>query len=376
MRVFDFYKYNIADIVSNRDTIVHLENMLIIQKLRHESFSFSISDITGKEISDLIVEYPNLIKYRYYYDRMKKHILTTMTPEWNQGKIYASQGDWDSIVKIFSPTKRKFNINGGLILQQIDWYGVGLKPAVLDRYSEVGKATTFSCKGIVNNSIIIEKSIEDNKKQNYIQIVVEATTEAAPRDTRDIVSKLEPYIGSPFSYHRAYYFSSEQTKKNIFFEDEAIMLLNEELADFSKYYGNRHKYYSPNESSASIIDKKMISRAFETTGFNMFTERKKGDRPGMNRLICLDKHNYVYEVIIDRTSDSPETFFVSFSIQGCNFAITSDLKAIEVNNKVDAEEKLYKFAKFVCYLKKKYEEYLSEHFGDTPKWYWQDRKEH
>lgn len=373
MRVFDFYQFNIADLVKRKDTISFLGKMLAGFNLGYKNLSFTISDLKGKEISDLIEDYPNLIKYRYYYERYKKQILTSMTPEWNQGKIYADQVDWDAIIEIFFPQKRDCNLTGGIVFQQIDWYGVGLGQTVLDRYSEVGKATLYSCKGIVNNSIIVERNVGENKRHNYIQVVIEATTEDAPRDTSDIVAKLEPYLGTPYSYHRNYYFTSEQTKQFVFYEDEAIMVLNEDMANFAMLYGDRHKYFSPNESTASIIDKKMIGEAFQTSDFCMNDTRQKGDRSGMNRLTCMDKHNYIYDVVIDRSSDSPKIFFFSFSVKGCNFFVSSDPKAIEANTKEEAREKLAKVARFANSLKKKYSIYLSERFDDTPYWFYQER---
>lgn len=369
MRVFDFYMYNIATIVSRADTVAYLENMLLNQHLSYTNVSFSISELAGKEISDLIKDYPNLFKYKFYYERNNKQILTSMTPEWNQGKIYIDHRDLDSIFEIFSKKKNGYKINGGLVLQQIDWYGTGIQQAVLDRYTEMGKATLCTCKGIVNNSIVIERNVKENKRHNFIQIVIEATTEAAPRDTGEIIKKLEPYLGIPYSYHRNYYYSSEQTKQFIAYEDDTVLALNEELADFAKLYGYRHKYYSPCESSLSIINKKMISKVFEETEFTLLDERKKGDRSGMNWLMCIDKHHFVYEVLIDRTSDSPHIFFVSFSVKGCNFSISSDPKAIEAKTKEEAEDRLHLLAEFVCSLKNKYGIYLSERFGDTPKWY-------
>lgn len=329
MRIFDFYIYNIADIVPRKDTIAYLNSMLQNQFLNYERLSFSITELKGKKLSDLIQDYPNLYKYQYYFERLNKQILTSVTPEWNQGMIYADKEDWDSIFEVFSKKKHGYNVTGGVVLQQIDWYGTGIEQAVLDRYTEMGKATLCTRKGIVNNSIIIERDISENKRNNCIQLVIEATTDTVPRNTIDIVNKLKPYLGNPISYHRDLFYSSEQTKQYIYYEDEAIMAFNEELANFAMLYGDRHKYYSPNESSASIVDKKMISKVFKNTEFTLLDERRKGDRPGMNRLTCMDKHHYVYEALIDRTSDSPKIFFVSFSVKGCNFAISSDPKALE-----------------------------------------------
>ena len=93
----------------------------------------------------------------------------------------------------------------------------------------------------------------------------------------------------------------------------------------------------------------------------------------MNRLFYMDQHNFKYEILIDRTQNCPTFFYVYFYMSGCNFSISSNQHIIAAANRDLAEKRLAEFANLACELRERFAPVLTEKFGDTPKWFYEDK---
>ena len=368
MRVFDFYQFNIAKRVKKKQTIPYLSKMLSDLGLSYGNLSFSLCTLISKTISDITDDYPSLFKYKYYYDQTRRPILTSMTPRWNSGEIYVEQEDRETVLEFFSKIPRVYDLNGKLVFQQINWYGESNEQtAVLDRYADVGKAVACGDKGIVSNSIIIERNIDDGYRLNTIWACIESTTDGTPKDTSDIVSKLKPYLGEPNTYRREWYFSSEQSCQYKAYEKQVLDILNKEIAKYAQLHRSLNRNQNMERSISALVEKKLISEVFDRTDFH-FVSKEKGDLPGSYRLSCFDKHNYKFTVLIERSPENPTCIPFSYIISGCNFRIRSNSEFIYAATKTQAKEQLEDLAEFACYLQEKYNDYIAERFGDTPIW--------
>ena len=372
MRVFDFYQFNIAEHVSYKDTVAYLQNMLSELGLGYKNLSFNIDLIMRKEISDIIADYPHLERYKYFYNRYRRDILTSMTPEWGQGKIYVEKDDKDSVLDIFSKAARVYNFVGTMILQQIDWFGDGIKPTAFNQTWDIGEPTICGSNGIVNNSIILTRSFGYGNKTNIIGLLIESTTDGEPRDTGELLLRLEPYLGKPIFSRRDCYFEPKESELFETYRKEARDILRQKISEIDSKDKEKYRTHVNDTFVPALIDKKMIRDVFRDTDFTVLPKRK-GDLPGMNSLTCVDRHNFKYTLDIDRSSLCPTFFYFYICITGCNFVLSSDQEVIMAADRKEAAEKLSYLAKFVTGLKNEFGGYLAERFGDTPGWYFVEK---
>lgn len=368
MRIFDNYTFNVIDKVKFKDTKKYVDDMLNDLGLRYENVLFTIKRYLTS-LDDVIAKYPNLGKYRYSYYQFHEDVLTSLSPKWSEGDIYACSEDWDDIFSIVSKVPRGLNVLPTLVLSQIDWYNEGLKDAAIN-VSEIteNKAMIYSGRHVINSQIIIEREYNYGNKYNMVHVVVEATTDGEPRDTTDVIKKLEPYLGLPTSYHRTCRYSIEESKLFDKRMRECSDRLKEMIEEF--YPRRHHDYFKPVEFIPNLADKKKIKQAFKDTDYTL-TDRK-GLLPGMNQVVCIDKHNYQFKILFDRTQTSPDYFYFYIYINGCNFKIESMQNSIYCTSENEAAEMLFKIAEFGMKVKAEFGDILEENFGNTPIWYTYD----
>lgn len=368
MRVFDHYYYNIADKVKRKDTVSYLEKMLADIGTGYKEISFDISIVMRKTPGDLIKDFPVLEDYYFYYDPFRFDILTSLTPDWEKGQIYASPEAREAVLEIFSKIPRGYNISGRLMLHQIDWFGEGVNEPVIKSNFDNGRASICGNYCVTDNAIFIERGF-DGEKINKVELIIEATTDGVPRDTRELINKLEEYLGQPEDTYRECCFTREQTELNMKYRDEVSDLLCEAIAE--KYSGDRSDMAERLRDVfvPALVDKKMIKKAFAGTDFEM-PKTRKGILPGMNVLSCKDEHNFRYEVAIDRTQNCPTFFYFYITITGCNFVVKNTQDVIVAASREEAEQKLATLASFASDIKDKFGPVLAERFGDTPAWFY------
>lgn len=366
MRVFDKYTFNIIDKVKFKDTKKYLDDMLANLRLNYNNVSFTFQSFMT-QLNKVTEKYPNLDKYRYgYYQYNDSEVLTSLTPKWANGEIYAAKEDWDSIFSIVSKVPRGFNVLPTLVLDKIDWYGEGTREAAL-KVSEIteDKAMIYLSRLVINSQIIMERQYDYGNKYNIVHVVVEATTEGEPRDTTDIIKKLEPYLGQPDYNVRMCRFDIEENK---LFEKRSLECENKLKSMVEEFYPSRkHDYMKNVKFIPNLADKKKIKAAFKGTDFTLGD--RKGLLPGMNHVLCIDKHNYQFEIVFDRTQSSPDYFYFYIYVRGCNFSIDSGQKIIFASSEEESVDMLSKIADFCMKIKAEFGDMLEENFGNTPGWY-------
>ena len=388
IRVFDKYVYNIADKVKFKDTIKYLENMMQDCDLQYQDISFHFD---GYEALDKVLEkYPELSKYYFDFFRTERKILTSITPKWADGKIYAEPEDWSAIFSIIAKVPRGYHLFPAITFDKIDWYGEGVREAALNVNSTTkGHAMMCGTHTAINSQITLEREYDYGNKYNMVSVVVEATTEDEPRDTSDIIKKLEPYLGQPAIIQNGICrFSIEENTLLKEHERTCSKTLQRMIEDVypeeersdSAIYVDKLTYicdvYPEEKTSNSTVyvsfipnlaNKKKIDKAFKETDFVL------GDRdgllPGMNHVICVDKHNYQFEITFNRTQSSPNYFYFYIDVKGYNFYIKSEQNTIYASSEEEAMEKLYGLADFCMKLKDEFGAILEKNFGCTPEWY-------
>ena len=367
VRVFDDYVYNIADKVKFKDTIKYLENMMQDCGLQYQDILFDFDGYT-RALDKVHEKYPELSKYYFNNFVFERKFFTSLTPKWADGEIYADPEDWSAIFSIISKVPIGFNLFPTITFDKIDWYGEGVREAALNVTSAT-KGHAMKCRigTVINSQITMERSINSGNKYNIVSVVVEATTEDEPRDTSDIIKKLEPYLGQPATIQNGICrFSAEENK-----------LLEERSRECGRTLEHMIKDAYPRENASdstgyvgfipNLANKKKIDKAFKETDFVL------GDRygllPGMNRVICVDKHNYQFEILFDRTQSSPNYFYFYIYVKGYNFDIKGEQNTIYASSEKDAMDKLYGLADFCMKLKEEFGTILEKNFGCTPEWY-------
>lgn len=370
MRVFDHYNYNIANKVNKKDTVSYLEKMLADLGTCNKKISFNIDMVMRKDITALTEAYPALKNYLFYYEPYRSNILTSLTPDWDKGQIYADDEAKVAVLDIFTKIPRGYNISGRLMLHGIDWYNEGINEPLLKNNFDNGRVSVTGDYCISDNAVIIERNLDDGNKFNQIQLIVEATSEGEPHNTQELVERLEPYLGKPESSRRECCYDPAQSKVFKEYRDEVCGLLEIELA--SKLSGDNADYQKRlgGKFIPSLVDAKIIKKAFAGTDFEL-SRREKGTLPGANNLTCFDKHNYRYDVTIDRAPNCTSFFNIYVAISGCNFSVSTTGDVIVADSREEAEQKLTEFAGFTTELKEKFGDILTSRFGDTPAWFWE-----
>ncbi len=365
MRVFDKYSFNIIDKVKFKDTKQYLDDMLANMGLRYNNISFTFrSFITS--IDKVTEKYPELDKYRYGYQYNGKEVLTSLTPNWADGEIYADMKDWDSIFSVVSKIPRGYNIIPRLVFEQIDWYEEGIKEASL-KINEIteNEAMLFMNIFSINSQIIMERQYDYGNKYNIVHVIVEATTIDEPRDTTDIIKKVEPYLGQPYNSARICRFNNEENRLYEKRVQECRQRLDTILENAFPRRGNTFSEEIP--FIPNLADKKKIKAAFKGTDFVLGS--RKGLLPGMNRVVCINKYNHFFEILFDRTQSSPNYFYFYISVKGHNFYINSKQMVVYAFSEDESVIMLSKIADLCVKVKDEFGELLEQNFGSTPNWY-------
>lgn len=370
MRIFDVYYYNIANTVKFKDTAKYISTMLEQLGLGYKEISFTYNGFLTS-VGQMLEKYPNLTKYCYPYEPFSnEELLTSLVPGWIKGNYYADKADWKSIFDIASKCPRGMNITGKIVLDQIDWYGEGTKaPCIKVRTHSLDaeKAEIVDIEPILNSQIVIGRDYSDGNKRNSVKVVVEITSkeDLEPRDSSAVVEKLEPYLGKPEGFKKVCRGSLEEETD-----------LQEKMKDCDKRLKQYIENVFPNEYRGSsmedefilnIADKKKINAAFKKTDFKMGD--RKGLLPGMNRLIGYDSANHQYEILFDRTQNSPNYFYWYVYIRGYNFTFESNQNRAYAYSEEEGTTRLFEIADFCQKMLHDFEPVVTENFGLTPEWY-------
>lgn len=376
MRVFDYYFYNIIEKVKFKDTKKYIEQMLEELGLCYQNISFNMK---YGPVEKVVEKYPALAKYRCLEDETRpaaqssvNEMLTSYSPNWEKGEIYADAKDHEVLAELFTKIPRPFNISSNIVLSGIDWYGGdNLTPAI--EYHEIcGKRLPGGPQYISCNEIMLERGLDYGNRLNRVIVSVEATTTSVPRGTLDIAHRLEPYLGEFERVSRVCRLSKEELKRNKELEGKYRKKMEPLFQSVAE-----SRCPSPDTSPSLLIpkiaEKKRIMRAFRDTGFEMGSRKELA--PGMNRMVCTDSHNYKYEIVVYRGSNYSNSFNFTFRVMGCDFIIAPFIPSLYVESEEEAEQIITKLAKLCVWARDAIGEEMAAEFLDTPEWYWENRSQ-
>lgn len=366
MRVFDTYRFNIADKVKFKDTQPYLKNMLEELGLSWSDLAFS-STATSSDpvIAKTVEKFPNLKKY--YHSTESDPTVCSYTENWFNGELFADKTDYDDIFTLFSKIPRPFNIPfGHILLNGVNWFGEKSAAPVPDWAWEEADLSKLSYVHYFSDFIAQHRSFDDGLKYNNISVCIETTADPEPRDSTAVIEKLIPYLGKPVRSRTDCVFSKEDFSRyrelSIKHSEYLRNLLTSTLPNPKDYpYPSEHIPPIPH-----LADLLTMKKAFAGTGFT----HKKGNPGWLGEYDCRDSHGYLYQAYIQKLSDG-YTFRVWLEISGHNFEIRTPIE-LDYHMKEEGESLpiLREFALLCAKIRDEYGDKLAEDFGDTPEWYY------
>ncbi|MCM1090508.1 MAG: hypothetical protein NC092_06980 [Butyrivibrio sp.] len=366
MRVFNIYRFNIADRVKFKDTQPYLKTMLAELGLNWSDLAFSVENISSDTvISKVLEKFPELKKY--YHATENGPIVCSYTENWFSGELFANKSDYDDVFTLFSKIPRPFNIPfGHILLNGVNWFSEETAAPAPDPHWEGADFSKLANVHYYSNYIAQHRNFDDGLKYNGISVCIETTCDPEPRDSSAIIEKLIPYLGKPVSSGTKCVFSREEYKRyNELLEEHSEYIhnyLRNALPDAQKYPFSSY-YPAPIPHLADIPTMK---KAFAGTDFT----HKKGNPGWLGEYDCRDSHGHLYSAYIQKLSDGC-TFRVWLEISGYNFR-TRPLAELDYSMREEGESMpiLREFALLCAKIRDEYGDKLAADFGDTPEWYY------
>lgn len=107
MRVFDTYRFNIADKVKFKDTQPYLKKMLEELGFSWSDLAFSVKTVSSDPvIAKTLEKLPKLKKY--CHSTKDGPTVCSYTENWFNGELFADKSDYDDIFTLFSKIPRPF----------------------------------------------------------------------------------------------------------------------------------------------------------------------------------------------------------------------------------------------------------------------------
>ena len=213
MRVFNIYRFNIADKVKFKDAQSYIQNMLSELGLGWSDLAFAASTVSGdRTISNVLEKLPKLKKY--FKSTENGPMICSYTENWLSGEIFADKSDYDDIFAVFSKIPRPFNIPfGHVLLSGVNWLGEEIyapAPDLLWENADISKLTNVH---FFSNYIAQERCYDDGLKRVMISVCIEVTADPEPRDSSIVIQKLIPYLGNPVEAETKCVFSREENNR-------------------------------------------------------------------------------------------------------------------------------------------------------------------
>ena len=372
MRVFDNYRYNVISIVKFNKTKAYIDNMLSELGLAYSRVCFSLN---CGNVDDVLGKFPALKKYCRSDDKTRdpseygNTVITSISPEWYKGALYAEKEDIPAINEIFSKIPRTYGFAfADLLLDGIDWYGEGSAPVTAvkadpwrewDRIPPVLFATGSS-------GIFMERSFGDGNKTNTLWVRVEATAEGEPRDTTDIIEKLTPYLGKPQGHERRCFYTQQEYDH---FSELSNRFSSELEEIFAAEVSKGDLVFTDIMGDPMVKDlcgKRTVERIFKSSGIDAYFG--SSGMPGAVTFSFYDRHGFSYSMLVDR---SPSSNVISFrlSISSCNFCVSLRDKSFCLKTKQQAAERVAELARYTALVRDTIGDRLAAAFGDCPEWY-------
>lgn len=369
MRVFETFFYNIANRVSFGKTKPYLEKMLQETGLSYKDTAFMLYDLQEKVPKKAVASVPELRKYEFAKGGPNGPVygLSSIRENWHSGEIFAAQDDDRDISLVFSKIPYTFNFPFGyLILNGINWFDdssghIAIKNWERDKDGIPRADPTLL---YLSNRILQERSFDDGKKMNRIEVTIEVTDENGIRDTAPVLRKLEPYLGTYLSFERSCTFDEEEYRRL----KQAEIKNCEKLQQLSDEYMPKAKALSeiPKDIPmlSHVADSATLNKAFKGTRF----KKVKGQPNWLHLYACTDGNGYKYEAFVQKIT-SVNMFRCWLNISGYNFSVGTGMTDYCVEREGESSELLTAIVQFYDMLAAQCGDALKQDFGVTPEWY-------
>ena len=335
---------------------------------QYQNISFLLKDVVDDTRKKALLKFPSLEKYSFQELYSMSYGLTSLTPNWHEGKIHADESDWPEISAAFSKIPHILNFSTcKLILDGINWFPDADISFAVD-YHESRSVHEYPV-GIpfLSNRIMHYRMFDDGRKVNRIAVCIEVTAEPEPRDSKHIIEKLIPWLGEPVGMKRQCLLSEEE------FENcqKCKPIHMEKLKAGANAFLPESKnldILTSEEKIPHVADKFALNKAFKNTGF----ERQKNTPNWLHSYTCKDEHHYLYQAHVQKLSTLPNCFRFRMTISGFNFAVGFSHEDYHVTSKEEALAIVRKIAEYCVKVRDEYGSELAKDFGMTPEWYYQE----
>lgn len=373
MRVFDSYSFNIVDKVSFQKTRPYLEQMLADLGYGYKNLGFSLTEVssTGDMVIDRILKkYPSLKKYFYMenFHGSPDPYLSSFSVNWREGNVYADKEDREDIFEVYSKIPRPFNIPfGKMIYDGINWFDDS-DDTIAVKYKYFQGIHPTADDPFKSNSIVHFRRFDDGRKYNIVVVCIEVTGELEPRSSKEIVSRLVPYLGEPRRSERECIFPQEELTRLWSLGKSHRELLDQTVKDVlpePKHMVLEDPYVVPYiPEIPHVADKATLNRVFKGSVF----KRGKGTGNWLHKYECTDAHGFLYEAYIQKITCENQ-FRIWLEISGYNFSIKTCDIDYYVTQEGESSDILKEFVQLCVRLYEEYGAELAKDFGDTPPWY-------
>lgn len=358
MRIFDTYYFNIIDKAAFKDTKPYLDTMLSELGYSYQNIGFMLYDITSTNQQKAIAKMPALEKYSFSSDGFG---LTSFRENWREGNVHIDKADYADVSTLFSKIPRPYSFSfGKLILDGINWFpDSDLSVAIKKHdYRQEGCPTQHQ-PPFISNRIMQLRYYDDGKKYNHIFVTIDVTADPEPRNSREIIERLIPYLGEPSGAGRECVFDKDTFERN-----KALCAVHyKRLKEYMTAELPVAKRLLSDNGISHVADKPTITKAFKGTGF----KRDKGTPSWLNIFSFLDERNYLYKAHFQKLSVC-DGFRFWLTISGYNFSISYEHDDYYVEKEGESLGIITDIAKLCVKLQSEFSEGLVQDFGITPSW--------
>ncbi len=368
MRVFDDYRYNLIAFTPFCHTKEYVDNALAAIGVSYADMGFLLH---CGDVDKMFQKYPSLQAYCRIEDPSRpaqeygNRIITSLSPDWTKGELYAKKEDLPFIEEIFRKIPRPWNFGfAKLMLDGIDWYGEGVRPPALNDSFWQQIVPPFS-EAVGRSGILLEHSFGDRKKRNTVWVRVEATASPSPRDTSDIPERLKPFFGMPDYHRRLCFFTHEENERTHLLEKQ---FRQEALALFEQT-GPKTAHTAQEVLSQPFLpglcNKRTIQKVLRK--HSLTASFVSGNLPGANQFVLRDEHGFKYQVLLDR---SPSSNGITFRLRVVSYQFTLSLpdQQFWFFREEEAEPVLSELMLFLIRLREECSQKWANAFGEDPEW--------
>ncbi len=379
MRVFDTYKFNLADKVVFKATKPYIDDVMGKMGLSYKNIAFLLKDLSRDNVDRVLKKFPDLQRFEFHDNRtgMDDYGLSSIYECCNE-EMYVPKEYEEDVFCVFSKIPRPFGFSfGNIIYSGIEWFEDSDDTISIVDWDRTDN-TYWSHPAFMTNRIMQIREFDDGLKKNRVAVTIEVTAKDGIKDSRSVIEKLEPYFGKETEFVRECAFSKEEYDKN----REIEKLLTEKFKKHGdsllpKFPPRRHFkksddgidiWFSP-PILPDVANKKTTEKVFKNSKY----KRVKGQPNWLHLYRSFDDNGYKYDIEIQKLSYSNE-FRMSITISGYNFSVSYQHEDYEVEKEGESIVIIEKFRDFCENNLREFINELVENFGNTPEWFFAEQR--